>query len=72
MPPSESLKDFAARLHRDNSGAVSLETVLIIGAIALPILIFLINVGWPMVRQLFTSGLRDLGNGAQRAADGSG
>ena len=35
------------KIHRDEDGAVSLETVLIIGAIAMPILIFLIKVAWP-------------------------
>jgi Flp pilus assembly pilin Flp len=51
-------------LHRDEEGAVSLETVLIIGAIALPILIFLIKVGWPMIKAFFTSGLQELQQGA--------
>ena len=36
-----------ARIHRDERGGVSIETILIIAAIALPILIFLIRVGWP-------------------------
>ncbi len=39
---------------------VSLETILIIGAIALPILIFLIKVGWPMIEKYFTQGVNDL------------
>ena len=47
-------------VHRDERGAVSLETVLIIGAIALPILIFLIKVGWPMVKTYFTTGMNNL------------
>jgi hypothetical protein len=37
-----------------------LETILIIGAIALPILIFLIKVGWPRVKGYFNQGLTDL------------
>ncbi len=49
-----------AKLHRDERGAVSLETILIIGAIALPILIFLIRVGWPRIKGYFTQGLQDL------------
>ena len=49
-----SLREVLSELHRDEKGAVSLETVLIIGAIALPILIFLIKVGWPMVKAFFT------------------
>lgn len=48
------------RVHGDEKGAVSLETILIIGAIALPILIFLIKVGWPRVKEYFTTGLDEL------------
>ena len=33
------------RVHRDERGAVSLETILIIAAIALPILIFILKIG---------------------------
>jgi hypothetical protein len=49
-----------AKVHRDERGAVSLETILIIGAIALPILIFIIKYGWPRIRQYFYKGLTDL------------
>ena len=48
------------RVHNDEQGAVSLETILIIGAIALPILIFLIKVGWPRIKGYFNEGLQDL------------
>lgn len=48
------------RVHRDEEGAVSLETILIVGAIALPILIFLIKIGWPRVKAYFNQGLQDL------------
>ena len=48
------------RVHNDEQGAVSLETILIIGAIALPILIFLIKVGWPRIKGYFNQGLQDL------------
>ncbi len=50
------------RLHRDERGAVSLETILIIGAIALPILIWLVRWGWPMVRGYFQDNMDQLGN----------
>ena len=56
------------KVHADEDGAVSLETILIIGAIALPILIFLIKVGWPMVKDFFNSGLEELQQGATDAA----
>lgn len=62
-----SLCDLLRRVHRSEEGAVSLETILIIGAIALPILIFLIRYGWPRVRTFFERGLQDLEQGAADA-----
>jgi hypothetical protein len=47
------LKNLLARVHRDERGAVSLETILVIGAIALPILIFVIKFGWPRIKEQF-------------------
>ena len=55
-----SLPGLLRKVHEDEEGAVSLETILIIGAIALPILIFLIKVGWPRVKGYFNQGLTDL------------
>lgn len=55
------------RIHEDEQGALSLETILIIGAIALPILIFLIKVGWPKVKEYFNKGVEDLQAGADQA-----
>ena len=62
-----SVFDLLAEVHNDERGAVSLETILIIGAIALPILIFLIRVGWPMVKAYFLEGVRDLQEGSDQA-----
>ncbi len=59
------------KIHNDQQGAVSLETILIIGAIALPILIFLIKVGWPYVRSYFEQGMVDLRSGADEAQQGT-
>ena len=56
------------KVHNNEDGAVSLETILIIGAIALPILIFLIKYGWPRIRGYFEAGLKDLEEGSQQAA----
>jgi Flp pilus assembly pilin Flp len=56
-----------ARIHRDERGGVSIETILIIAAIALPILIFLIKVGWPRVKGFFDQGMTDLETGAGTA-----
>lgn len=63
-----SLMSLLREVHEDEGGSVSLETILIIGAIALPILIFLIRVGWPRIREYFHQGLTDLEEGANEAA----
>jgi len=55
-----SLNSLFRRLHRDQSGAVTLETVLIIGAVSLPILIFVLKYGWPRVRNYFNKGVSRL------------
>ena len=47
-------------VHEDEKGAVSLETILILGAIALPVLIFLVKVGWPKIKGYFESGTQQL------------
>ncbi len=62
-----SLWSLLRKVHQNENGAVSLETILIIGAIALPILIFLIKVGWPRIKAYFTQGLDDLESGANQA-----
>lgn len=59
-----SLWSLMRRVHADQRGAVSLETILIIGAIALPILIFLITKAWPKVRDYFNRGVEDLQSGS--------
>lgn len=56
------------RVHGDQKGAVSIETVLIIAAIALPILIFVIRFGWPRIKQFWDQGMTDLEAGAQSGA----
>ena len=62
-----SLLSLLWKVHEDEEGAVSLETVLIIGAIALPILIFLIKVGWPRIKTYFNQGLEELEEGTEQA-----
>ena len=65
-----SLLSILRKVHEDEEGAVSLETILIIGAIALPILIFLIKVGWPRIKAYFNRGLEDLEEGSNQAVQG--
>lgn len=65
-----SLKNLLKKVHENEDGAVSLETILIIGAIALPILIFLITVAWPRISAYFNKGLTDLEQGATAGQTG--
>lgn len=60
MRKPRTLREFWNRLHNDQDGAVSLETILIIGAIAMPILIFLLKYGWPKIRDYFNQSLDTL------------
>ncbi|HUT08887.1 MAG TPA: hypothetical protein VMY42_00180 [Thermoguttaceae bacterium] len=62
---SPSLLNLLRKVHEDEEGSVSLETILIIGAIALPILIFLIKVGWPKIKEYFNKNLDELEEGAE-------
>lgn len=68
-----TFRDLLKKVHRDQRGAVSLETILIVGAIAIPILIFLIKFGWPRIREYFNKGMDELEEGSDNAAgDGGG
>lgn len=65
-----SLRKLMQRVHNDERGAVSLEHILIIGAIALPILIFLIKFGWPKIRDYFNTGINQLETETQKVQQG--
>lgn len=60
MKTWRSIRSLLARVHRNERGAVSLETILIIGAIAIPILIFILKYGWPRIRDYFNQGMDNL------------
>lgn len=62
------LAKLLSQVHKDDRGAVSLETILIIAAIAIPILIFVLKFGWPRIREYFLKGLEDLEEGGRDAA----
>ncbi len=64
-----SLWNLLRRVHESEEGSVSLETILIVGAIAIPILIFLLKVGWPKIRDYFNTGLSDLQTDPTTAAN---
>jgi len=62
-----SILNLLRKVHEDENGTISLETVLIMGAIALPVLIFLLYVGWPWIKGLFTQAQTDINNGVNTA-----
>lgn len=66
-----SLWKLLKRIHNDEAGAVSLETILVLGVIALPILIFLIKFAWPTVKAYFNTGMTNLQGGANQAQQGN-
>jgi hypothetical protein len=68
--PATTLWAICKRIHADERGGVSIETILIIAAIALPILIFIIKFGWPRIRKFFNEGMDELEGGALDAAGG--
>jgi hypothetical protein len=70
MRKPRTLREFWNRLHHDQEGAVSLETILIIGAIAMPILIFLLKYGWPKIRDYFNSSLNNLNQSSNNVING--
>lgn len=57
------------QVHEDKRGGVSIETILIIAAIAIPILIFIIKFGWPRIKTWFNEGMDELEGGME---DGAG
>jgi Flp pilus assembly pilin Flp len=67
-PKLQPWRKLFRQLLRDEKGAVSVETMLIIAAIALPILIFIIKFGWPRIKQFFNQGMNDLEGGAGAGA----
>ena len=70
MKSITAFRNLLGRVHRDERGAVSLETILIIGAIALPILIFIIKYGWPKIRQYFDTNIQELQGETNKLTNG--
>ena len=71
-PSQASWRKLLSQVHHDERGQVSIETVLILAAIALPILIFVIKFGWPRIKTFFESGMTDLEGEAQNAGNNTG
>lgn len=70
MRKPQNFRELLDRLHNDEDGAVSLETILIIGAIAMPILIFLLKYGWPKIKNYFNQSLDNLENSSNNVING--
>ena len=69
MYGEENMKNLLTKLHSDENGSVSLETILIIAAIALPVLIFILKIGWPMIKDVFNQGMEDLTREAENVSN---
>jgi len=65
--PQGSFRRLLKSLHADQRGQVSIETILILAAIAVPVLIFILKVGWPRVKAFFDEGMTDLEGSADDA-----
>ena len=48
------------KVHNDERGAISIETILVLAVIAIPILIFILKFGRPKVKEIFEEGLENL------------
>lgn len=70
MQTLSQIRKLLKRVHDDQRGAVSLEHILIIGAIAIPILIFLLKFGWPKIRDYFNTGMSNLEGQSDRVTNG--
>lgn len=58
------------KIHNDEGGSVSIETILIIAAIAIPILIFILKFGWPKIKEFFDDGMTDLEGTRENVVNG--
>jgi Flp pilus assembly pilin Flp len=68
QPLNSSLSNLLKKIHQDERGAVSIETILVVAAIAIPILIFMMKVGFPYIKEhVFKKGLDDLIGETQNA-----
>ena len=70
--PKASLRNLLRQVHADQRGQVSIETVLILAAIALPILIFVIKFGWPRIKGFFEKGMTELEGESNGVGAGGG
>ena len=69
QPARASLGELFKRVHQDERGVVSLETILVVAAIAIPVILFIYKIGWPKISKIFTDGLEGLGVEADRISN---
>lgn len=71
MSITSAFRKLMKRVHNDERGSVSLETILIIGAIAIPVLIVIIKFGWPKIKGYFDDGMDSLEDNTERTIQGN-
>ncbi len=54
-------------IHDNDEGAATLETILIVAAIAIPLLIWIMKFGWPQIRGYFEEGFETLNQATDNA-----
>ena len=64
MGSFKTIRRLIKAIHRDERGQVSIENVLIIAAISLPILIFIYKVGWPRIKNWWEGQMDTLEEGS--------
>ena len=72
QPVQSSLGNLLKKVHADERGAVSLETILVVAAIAIPVILFIYKIGWPKIQEMFDTGIKDLTNQSQQIHSPSG
>ena len=70
MSALRPVRKILKRIHNDERGAVSIETVLIVAAVAIPILIFIVNFVMPRLKESFSENMDDLDLNADSMANG--
>lgn len=67
---STSRTTLARRFSPSRRGAVTIENVLLLAAVALPIIIFSLKIAWPQIRGTTTSNLTKTFTESDKVADG--
>jgi len=56
-----SWRRLVKQIHEEERGAISIETILVIAVIALPVLAFILKVAWPRIQAYWDKGATDVG-----------